>query len=95
VRTRSQPAPPPPGHDFNRDGDPLPLAARLARLRHEEWKRTSVGDGRGAAEAACIRQALLDGWDAAVGAMCSEGRGQSADGPADAGSGLNPPESQD
>lgn len=65
MKTREQPIPPPPDHDFNKPSDPPPLRSRLAALRHEEWKRTSVGDGRGAAAAACVRMALLDGWRAA------------------------------
>jgi len=58
--------PPPPGHDFNEPDDPEPLRPELARLRHDEWKRTSVCDGQGAAEAACARLALLRGYEAGV-----------------------------
>ncbi len=59
------PTPPPLDHSFNKPDDPEPLRIELARLRHEEWKRTSVCDGRGAAEAACVKMALLRGYEAA------------------------------
>lgn len=64
---RKWPTPPPPGHSFRKPDDPPPLADELERLRHDEWKRTSVGDGRGAAEVAKVRMALLRGWEAANG----------------------------
>ena len=63
------PTPAPFNHNFNHLDDPEPLRPELARLRHEEWKRTSVCDGRGAAEAACTRMALLRGWAACVETM--------------------------
>ena len=58
--------PPPPGHDFNKSDDPKPLRRELSRIRHEEWKKAAAGDGRGAAEAACIRLALIRGYKAAL-----------------------------
>lgn len=68
LRNRS-PVPAPWSHDFNKPDDPEPLREELARLRHEEWKHTSVCDGRGAAEAACTRMALLRGWNECVKAL--------------------------
>ncbi len=65
-RRVTQSVPPTPGHSFEKSDDPAPLRAELARIRHEEWKRTSVGDGRGAAEAACTRMALRRGYEARV-----------------------------
>lgn len=60
------PVPPPPGHSFRKDSDPPELADELERLRHDEWKHTSVGDGRGAAERAQVRMALLRGYQAGL-----------------------------
>jgi len=62
---KRQPVPPPASHVFSREDDPPPLRLRLELLRRAEWKHTSVGDGRGAAEAAITRISLLDGWNAA------------------------------
>ncbi len=70
-RLRKMPTPARWGHEFNNE-DPEPLRKELARLRREEWKHASVCDGRGAAEAACTRMALLRGWDLAIEAIREE-----------------------